>query len=855
MQDTPSTSVDQPTVDLTTCDREPIHIIGRIQSFGYLLACSPDWTISHASRNCGDLLGCEIADLIGSPIAQWLTDGALHDIRSRLQLLSGADSVERIFELDVTGDGHLFDVAAHRSGSSFVFEFEPSETSKRRDHISNVRSMAMRMRKADNVQQLCDIAARQLRALTGFDRVMIYRFEESGAGEVVAASVQMGVDTYLGQHFPSSDIPQQARALYARNILRIISDVEDPTVEIVRQGDGEPLDLSMSGLRAVSPIHIEYLGNMGVGASMSVSIMRRGKLWGLMACHHYAPLHLSYSLRTSAELFGELFAYELEQCETEAAIRQRENAERLHDRMMARLAGGGSLLSAFEESADEIETVIPFDGIVGWVGGRFMSRGRTPTREQFADLAGFLDAKGAGNVWATDNLRASHTSAHDYGSCCAGLLSLPVSRQPGDYIVLFRDEFVHNVEWAGNPQKAVEIGPLGDRLTPRKSFEIWKEERRDFSRPWLPNEIASAESLRITLLEVVLRLADAAHQERELANKRQETLIAELNHRIRNVLNLIRGLIVQSQGSSETVEEFAEVIGSRIYALARAHDQVTQKSWSPSSLQGLIRTECEAYAADDAARVRFDGVDAMIAAPAFTPLALVFHELTTNSSKYGALRDPNGTVSVTMHRQDDGALAIEWRESGGPPVIAPTRRGFGSTIIERTIPHELGGRAEVQFRPEGLYAAFMLPAEHIDSFDRQQPAELASPLAPAGKQPGLQQRFAGDALIVEDNVIIAMEAESLLLSLGLTPCHVAGSVRSALQIVEEQEIGFALLDIDLGQETSEPIAVVLRARGTPFVFASGYGDATGFDNSFANVPVLTKPYSEKDIAAAIARLA
>jgi light-regulated signal transduction histidine kinase (bacteriophytochrome)/CheY-like chemotaxis protein len=855
MDDRPHDSAtDELPVDLTTCDREPIHIIGRIQSFGYLLACSSDWTIGYASRNCGDLLGRDADELIGSSVAQWLTEGALHDIRSRLQLLSTPDSVERIFELDVTGDGRMFDVAVHRSGSCFVFEFEPSELGKRRDYISNVRTMVARMRKAQSVQQLCDMAVRQLRALTGFDRVMIYRFEPNGAGEVIAASVQAGVDSYLGQHFPASDIPQQARALYARNILRIIGDVEDPTVEIVRRGDGEPLDLSMSGLRAVSPIHIEYLGNMGVGASMSVSIMRRGKLWGLMACHHYAPLHLSYSLRTSAELFGELFAYELDQTESESALQQRENSELLHDRMMARLAGGGSLLSAFEESADEIATVIPFDGIVGWVGGQFMSRGQTPTREHFIDLVGFLDTKTGGAVWATDYLRAFHPLTHDFSHCCAGMLSLPVSRQPGDYIVLFRDEFVHSVEWAGNPQKPVESGPLGTRLTPRKSFEIWKEERRGYSRPWQPDEIASAESLRITLLEVVLRLADSAHHEREMANKRQETLIAELNHRIRNMLNLIRGLIAQSRSSSQSVDEFAAVLGSRIYALARAHDQVTNTNWTPSSLQNLILTECRAYADGDASRVFFDGIDALVAVGAFTPLALVFHELTTNSCKYGALGDPAGNVSVKMRRQADGALAVEWQERGGPPVSAPARRGFGSTIIERTIPHELGGAAEVEFRPNGLYASFVIPAEHIVFFDNQRPAEDASP-AHSPSHLYIQSQFAGEVLIVEDNIIIAMEAESLLGELGLARCHVAGSVKRALQLIEDHEVGFAVLDIDLGSETSEQVAMALRASGTPFIFASGYGEGAAFDTGFADVPVVTKPYSAHDIATAIARLA
>lgn len=844
-------------VDLTSCDLEPIHIIGRIQSFGYLVSFSSDWIINHASLNCIELFGRDVRDLIGCPAYECLSEQALHDIRSRLQLLVSDESVERIFDIDTVGDGRLFDVAAHRSGRSYVLEFEPSETGRRRDYVGYVRPMVDRMRRADSVGGLCDTAARQLRALTGFDRVMIYRFGSDGAGEVVAESRGSRIESFKGQHFPASDIPRQARALYARNMLRIIADVDDPTVPIIppMNPNGEPLDLSMSGLRAVSPIHIEYLGNMGVKASMSVSIMRRGKLWGLMACHHYTPLNLSYSVRTAAELFGEFFAFLLDQTEVDHAIRRRERSARLHDEIMARLAGGGSLLSAFEDFADSIEAVIPFDGIVGWVDGEFMSRGLTPSRGEFVELARFLNTAGASTIWCSDHLISVYPPAEAYVERCAGLLALPVSRAPRDYIVLFRKEFVHDINWAGNPDKPMELGPNGDRLTPRKSFAIWKEERRGRSRSWKNDEVSSAEALRITLLEVVLRLADITHRERELAGQRQDTLIAELNHRIRNILNLIRGLVSQSQAGSASIEEFADIVGNRIHALARAHDQVTQTSWSPSSLRQLIMTECHAYTNEAQNHVTITGSDALIHPPAFTPLALVFHELVTNSCKYGALCSPGGSVSVRMDRRSDGFLDIHWTESGGPPVVVPKRRGFGSTIIERTIPHELNGEAVVEFNPSGLRARFVIPPAYIAYFEdiRMTEGEDTPLSAPVSKR--ATATLDGDAMVVEDNMIIAMEAEDILRDMGCGDCHVAGSVKHALTILADQDIAFALLDIDLGTETSEEIAAALQARGTPFVFASGYGEYPNFSGRFRDVPIVAKPYSREDISAAILRLA
>lgn len=843
-------------VDITTCDLEPIHVIGRIQSFGYLISFSADWIVNHASMNCAGLFGRSADDLVGTPAYDCMGEQALHDIRSRMQMLGSADAVERLFDIDVMDDGRLFDVAVHRSGRSFVLEFEASETGRKRDYVSYVRPMVDRMRSAGSVLDLCHAAARQLRGLTGFDRVMVYRFGSDGAGEVIAESRRGAIDSFKGQHFPASDIPAQARALYTRNMLRIISDVDDPTVDVVPavNPNGEPLDMSMSGLRAVSPIHIEYLRNMGVKASMSVSVMRRGKLWGLIACHHYAPLRLSYSVRTAAELFGEFFSYLLDQTEVDHATQRRQEAARLHDAMMARLAGGGSLLSAFDDFADSIATVIPYDGIVGWVDGEFVSRGLTPSRDHFLDLARFLNTAGASTVWSTDHLAGVFPPAHAYSERCAGLLALPVSRSPRDYIVLFRQEYIHDVNWAGNPEKVVELGPNGSRLTPRKSFAIWREERRERSRPWDALEIASAESLRITLLEVVLRLAESVHLERQAASQRQDTLIAELNHRIRNILNLIRGLISQSREGSTSIDEFAAIVGSRIYALARAHDQVTQTSWAPSSLRQLILTECRAYADSNSHRVSITGSDAMIQPIAFTPLALVFHELVTNSCKYGALCAGGGRVSLKLERRRDGALGIEWIESGGPPVSPPTRRGFGSTIIERQIPHELGGEAQAVYAAGGLQARFIVPAAFIAYFEDSIGDQATPVLGARTVEDDIVPGLAGDALVVEDNMIIAMEAEDILREMGADECHVAGSVKGALAIIESNSLSFALLDIDLGQETSEEVAAALQARGTPFVFASGYGDYPEFEGNFSDVPIVAKPYTKEDIGKAMGRL-
>jgi len=234
----------------------------------------PDWLINHASKNVSELLSLESADVIGTPASDVLTPDAIHTIRTKLQLLSGTDALERIFGIQLTKKNMLFDVAIHISGRSIILEFEKHMSSSRQDYSSYVRPMMKRIEVAKSTQELCDVAARQLRALTDFDRVMVYKFEDNGSGTVVSESLKGKAESFKGLRYPASDIPKQARALYKRNLLRIIADATDDGFEIVPHvnPEGLPLDLSMSAIRAVSPVHLEYLRNMGVGASQQFDV-------------------------------------------------------------------------------------------------------------------------------------------------------------------------------------------------------------------------------------------------------------------------------------------------------------------------------------------------------------------------------------------------------------------------------------------------------------------------------------------------------------------------------------------------------------------------------------------------------
>jgi two-component sensor histidine kinase/CheY-like chemotaxis protein len=330
-------------------------------------------------------------------------------------------------------------------------------------------------------------------------------------------------------------------------------------------------------------------------------------------------------------------------------------------------------------------------------------------------------------------------------------------------------------------------------------------------------------------------------------------LIAELNHRVRNILGLMRALVSQSRPGAKSIDDFAAIIGGRIQALARAHDQITSDSFSATSLEEIVRTEVSAYIGAKASRVHLTGPDIHVEARAFSTLALVFHEMVTNSAKYGALSDSLGSISVQWRIDEDGNCRIAWRESGGPPVVAPTRRGFGSTIIERAIPHDLQGEAELRYRLGGLEADFTLPAAMFHLVPPEQ-ARLAATTKEAARMATAanSSSLSGlTGLIVEDNMIISMDAEQLMLDNGMAQVFIAASVTEARKIIQRETLDVALLDVNLGSETSFPLVGDLKAKDVPFVFVTGYGENVDLPAEAGNARAIKKPFASDQLIEAL----
>lgn len=834
-------------VDLTNCDREPIHIPGSIQPHGALLAFDVSLTLAlRHSRNVGEVLGLT-GEINGAAAEILLGDELTHSLRNALGTINEGSRPALL--LDQPMRAGRFDIAVHRYKSVVIVEFEIAGTGQERP-LQVARTMIERISRIDTTNQLIQTAARLVRGILGYDRVMIYQFERDGAGKVLAEVKRSDLESFLGQYFPASDIPQQARALYLKNTIRIISSSNYQPVPLVPQFDlsGEPLDLSYAHLRSVSPIHLEYLRNMGVGASMSISIVVDGELWGLIACHHYSPRVLPMALRVAAEMFGDFFSLHLSALRQRGKVRVATEARTYLDRVLT-LATQRNVEEVLVENLADFGQLVPNDGFALYMHGRWTSFGATPSAMEAPALADFVGSVAGGRVWATHMLSGHFPGAEAYYQIASGLLAVPLSQTPRDYLFFFRKELVQTLNWAGNPDKSYETGPMGDRLTPRKSFSIWKQTVERQAQPWTEGDREIAEAARASLVEVVLRHNELLQDERAKADVRQRMLNEELNHRVKNILSVIKSLVGQPMQSGRSIEDYVASLRGRIQALSFAHDQIVRGEGG-GSLADLVNAELSPYrSASNPITLADDGI--WLDSRAYSVMALVLHELATNAAKYGALSVSGGSLVVNARIASNGDALLDWTERNGPPVSPPSREGFGTALLDRSIPFDLGGESTVSYAPEGLTAAFRLPARHV----RRKPVARDGRSATIESSSAETQHLPRDIriMLLEDQMLIAMDVEGMLADRGFTSVSTVNSVAEANKLIGRAPPALAVLDVNLGDETSISVARKLRELGVPFVFATGYGESRVIPPELSEVLVVRKPYDAESLLRALQR--
>jgi light-regulated signal transduction histidine kinase (bacteriophytochrome) len=526
------------SIDLTNCDREPIHIPGAIQPYGALLALrEPAMVIEQASESVLHHLGYPAAEIIGRTVDAVFGMGVRDQVRA-LALQATERSTGQLHTRGPDGGERWFDAGVSRSDGLLLLELEPASEHERlppERFGSVMREIVERLEVADNLTELAQGVATQMREVTGFDRVWVYRFHPDWHGEIIGEAKRDDIETWLGMHYPASDIPAQARALFLRNWVRAIPDLQftpSPVIPANNPLTGEPLDLGNALLRSVSPIHVQYLTNMGVTASLVISLIHRGKLWGLISGHHYTgPKRVTQDVRALCEFLAQALSLQLG------------TTDRLEDREYALQvrAAQSALLSrmADEEPAEKVLTtgavtlldVACADGAVVLRDGRVWRVGPTPDDAQLAGLMEWLRAR-QDDVYETTRLAADYPAADAFRNVASGLLALPLSRDRRDFVLWFRGERRQIVRWAGDPRKPVTIREDGStRLHPRGSFDLWEEEVRGTSSPWRGIEREAALDIRRAVLDLLVRKAEEIallNHELALANTQLEQTAVEL---------------------------------------------------------------------------------------------------------------------------------------------------------------------------------------------------------------------------------------------------------------------------------------------------------------------------------------
>ena len=575
--------VNRDVVNLTNCEQEPIHIPGSIQPHGFLLGLKAgSFTIDYCSVNCEDFTGISHTTLLGKTFQEAFGGNVtqlLEEYISENQMLSSS-----LLKLTLAGKNYL--CTLHESNDIYILEAEPVSTDYKEvsDVYDQTSQFLLYMHDTHTLKELCQLVTVGVREITGYDRVMIYRFDKDYNGEVFAESVRDDLEPFLGLHYPHTDIPPQARELYKKNLLRLITDINYTPVPIytIDDTEGKNLDLSLSILRSTSPMHVQYLQNMGVGATLTISLIYKKKLWGLIACHHYSTKNLTPEIRLAAQLQGHFITsqIDLRQATEEYGIAQKVEAEL---KKVNTFGLSGKEKGTFSElvQSDGILELCNASGVAIIFDGAVYKRGITPNENEIQDIANWLAVHTNNGSFHTDKLVDYLPNTLEMCVQASGLIYHSLNIENNNAIIWFRPETITEVHWGGDPAKAIIKDK--DGLSPRNSFKLWKEIVSCTSKPWKRPEIATAASYANSLQRQINLLKIS--QEEEKYRKLSE-LLKETNSELENI-NWI-----STHDLQEPLRKI-QIISSRILSkepeLSEAvQDSINRMNHSASRMQTLL---------------------------------------------------------------------------------------------------------------------------------------------------------------------------------------------------------------------------------------------------------------------------
>ncbi|SDT53112.1 ATP-binding protein [Pseudomonas prosekii] len=562
---------------LNNCSDEPIRTPGAIQPHGVLLTLSePDLRIVQISANVQDLLGRAAQEMVGEPLQRLVGADYAQAIEQAAQQDNPLDGAELFFTLN----GATFEGFVHRHQGVLVLELEVEDPAFQPRTVdgkpNNLGRMLQRLQRAKTLQALYETSVEEIQQITGYDRVLIYRFEEEGHGQVIAEATSPDMDVFQGLFFPASDIPEQARELYRTNWLRIIPNADYQPVPLVpklRPDTGQPLDLSFASLRSVSPIHCQYMKNMGVLSSMSISLLKGDKLWGLISCGNRQPLHVPHELRSACQTIGQVLSLQISAMEALEVSRQRE--DKIDALALLNQAMIDSTENVFDGLAQQPQLLMALAnaGGVAIIEDKQLHRyGNCPEPEEIRALHKWLQTSSQ-KVFSSHQLSLVYPPAAAFTQVASGVLAMSLPKPVDNGVLWFRPEVKENINWSGDPNKPLNLenSDGGLRLRPRTSFEIWKVEMAGISTKWSHGDLFAANDLRRSALE-----SDLARQvlREQRAVQARDDLVAVVSHDLRNpmtVISMLCGMMQKafSSDGQHTSRRIATAIDTMQQATSR----------------------------------------------------------------------------------------------------------------------------------------------------------------------------------------------------------------------------------------------------------------------------------------------